>query len=175
MRSISLPAHLIAGILCATVLAVTATAAEINALAPPKGEVILSISGAIEHKNVPDSADFDMSMLESLGTTTLRTSTPWTDGTQEFTGVLMRDVLRAAGARGVTVNAIARNNYSYRIPLADFDEFPVLLAFAMNGVALQLRDKGPLWIVYPRDEFPELMNQPIERRMVWQLRSLVVE
>lgn len=175
MRSLNFPASLIAGMLCVTIFAAPAIAGETAVLDRPGGEVILTISGAIERRNADDSATFDLAMLEKLGVTTIRTSTPWTDGTQAFTGVLMRDILRAVGAHGDTVNAIARNNYSYRIPVSDFLEFPVLLAFAVNDVPLQLRDKGPLWIVYPRDEFPELATQMIERRMVWQLRALVIE
>jgi hypothetical protein len=41
-----------------------------------------------------------------------------------------------------------------------------------DGVELQLRDRGPLWIVYPRDSFRELRDESNNFKWIWQLRSL---
>lgn len=144
-------------------------------LAKPQGPVVLTVSGKIGNTNSGQAANFDMEMLESLGRITLRTSTPWTDGTQVFRGVLVRDVLAAAGAYGDSIRAIALNDYSYAIEVSDFLNFPVLIATDMNGERLRIRDKGPLWIIYPRDDYAELRSKEIDYRMVWQLREFVVE
>ena len=45
----------------------------------------------------------------------------------------------------------------------------------MNGDRLRVRDKGPLWIVYPRDDYAELRSKDVDYKMVWQLRELIVE
>ncbi len=140
----------------------------------PQSNVILEISGKITKTNAPGAASFDRSMLEGLGITTLRTSTPWTDGIQEFRGVLVLDVLDRAGADGQVVRAIAHNDYTIDIPADDFRKYPVLLALEMNGVQLELKDKGPIWIVYPLDEFALLQDRATERKMVWQLKELQV-
>ena len=87
----------------------------------------------------------------------------------------MRDVLSAVGANGVSVTAIALNDYSYTMPAADFERYPVLLATAMNGEEMSSRDKGPMWIIYPRDDFPELDQQESDHRTLWQVRELVIE
>ena len=150
-------------------------AEELQPLAKPQGPVVLTVSGKVSNTNTGQAADFDMEMLEGLGRTTLRTSTPWTDGTQVFGGVLARDVLAAAGASGDTVRAVALNDYSYAIEVSDFLDFPVLIATDMNGDRLRVRDKGPLWIVYPRDDYAELRSKDVDYKMVWQLRELVVE
>ena len=76
-------------------------------LAEPEGRVILTISGAIDRTNGDALARFDRKMLEVLGTTTITTSTSWTDGPQEFEGGLARDVLKAVGANGGTIAATA--------------------------------------------------------------------
>lgn len=143
-------------------------------LQAPQHTVILAISGKIAQTNTPDSASFDRAMLEGLGTTTLRTSTPWTDGIQEFRGVLVRDVLERAGAEGQIVRAIAHNDYIIDIPAADFRDYPVLLALEMDGAQLEMKDKGPIWIVYPLDQFEILQDRATERKMVWQLKELQV-
>ncbi len=143
-------------------------------LAKPSGRVILTISGAIDHTNADGHAEFDRKMLEQLGTTAFATSTTWTDGTPEFEGVLARDILKAVGAHGTTALAVALNDYSFEIPISDFEDYPVLFALRMNGVELTARDKGPIWIVYPRDQHRELRNQMTESNWVWQLARIDV-
>lgn len=144
-------------------------------LPAPQGKVILSISGEISERNNGDLADFDLDMLQSLGVRALATTTSWTDGTQNFTGVPMRILMKAVGATGKTVEAVALNGYTYEIDMEDFALYPVLLAIKLNGRVLKVRDKGPLWIVYPLDDFGEAEKPMIERRMVWQVRQLIVK
>ena len=41
--------------------------------------------------------------------------------------------------------------------------------------AMPVRDKGPLWAVYPLDGHPELNNEGTHAKMIWQVRRLDVE
>jgi hypothetical protein len=66
------------------------------------------------------------------------------------------------------------NDYSADIPLSDFMNYDVILAWSMDGQPLTRRDKGPLWIIYPRDAVPELRDERYEHRWVWQLASLLL-
>lgn len=85
----------------------------------------------------------------------------------------MRDVLKAVGATAATtVMAKALNDYQVEIPVADFQRYDVILASSMDGKVLTARDKGPLWIVYPRDKHGELADERIDQRWVWQLNRL---
>ncbi|HSP24374.1 MAG TPA: molybdopterin-dependent oxidoreductase [Saliniramus sp.] len=153
----------------------TALGSDAAPLAAPSGEVLLRISGEIDNANVGDEAHFDRAMIEELPARRLDTSTVVTDGVQSFDGVLMRDLLAAAGARGDTVSARALNDYTIDIPVGDFSDFDVVLALRMNGEELTARDKGPLWIVYPRDDFAELRDIRYDYRWVWQLIHLEVQ
>ena len=72
------------------------------------------------------------------------------------------------------VVATASNDYVASIPLRELYDYPVLLAFKMDGRDLELRDKGPIWIVYPRDQFEELNNSMTDKNWVWQLSELEV-
>ena len=87
----------------------------------------------------------------------------------------MRDILARAGAKGETVRATALNDYVMEIPVEDFHRFDVLAALYMDGVELSPRDKGPVWIVYPRDAYPELADIRYDVRWVWQLVTLHVQ
>lgn len=153
----------------------TAWAQDGDALPKPEGEVLLRITGKIANTNVDGEAHFDRAMIEALPIHTLETSTVVTDGVRSFKGILMRDLLDAVGANGTTVTASALNDYIVDIPVSDFEEFDVLLAFQMDGRQLMPRDKGPLWIVYPRDDFEVLQDIRYDYRWVWQLNHLHVQ
>ena len=144
-------------------------------LAKPSGPVILTVTGAISRTNGPGRAEFDQKMLEALGIERLATSSDWTDGKPVFEGVPGRKLLEAVGAHGKTLSAIALNDYAVDIPADDFATYPVLLALRMNGQALTPRDKGPIWIVYPRDQHPELRDPKINDRWIWQLKAIDVK
>ncbi len=140
----------------------------------PAGEVMLSVEGAITITNDADRAVFDLEMLRSLGDARITTSTPWTDGIIEFSGVRVVDVLAAVAAAGDEVTASALNDYASTMPVALLEESGAILAFEMNGAAMPRRDKGPLWLIFPWDERPEYKMPGIKVHAVWQLNRLVV-
>ena len=160
---------------CLLAMLVSAVVRADGELPSPEGKVILTVSGSIKHTNDGDSAKFDRAMLESLGQSELAVTTPWTDGTQQFKGVLGRLVLEAVGAEGNTITAFAINDYQISIPVSDLRNYPVLFALQQNGRYMRVRDKGPIWIVYPRETYPELDTDLITDRWIWQLKALVIE
>lgn len=155
-------------------LAAPSTARAAEPLPKPAGTVLLTVSGHIERGNDDKTARFDLGMLSKLGVKTVRTSTPWTDGAHVFEGVLVRDLLVDVGAVGSMVRARGLNDFFVDIPLSDFTRYSVLVAFKMDGQNLQVRDGGPLWIVYPRDGFPELAGPVMSARSIWQLVAIDV-
>ncbi len=76
-------------------------------LPKPTGKIALTITGENLHTNAPGRAEIDWQMLKGLGVKTLKTSTPWTNGTPEFKGVLARDLLDLLAVKGKTVHAVA--------------------------------------------------------------------
>ena len=144
-------------------------------LPEPEGRVILEVRGNVGVTNREGTAAFDLHMLESLGMTTLATTTPWTDGVIAFEGVLMADLLDAVHGTGDSVVARALNDYEIRIPLSDFRTWPVLLALKVDGEYLRIRDKGPMWIIYPRDDYSELDTDDTMDKSIWQLKHLIIE
>jgi hypothetical protein len=133
--------------------------------------VLLTVTGRL---GAPAAREFTLPSLEALGTYSVRTSTPWTDGVQEFTGVRLRDLLAAVGAQGGTLAMTALNDYTVEIPAADASAYDVIVAYRRNGAAMPVRDKGPLWIIYPLDQHAELRNAEHQARMIWQLRRIDV-
>lgn len=145
------------------------------ALEQPVGPVILSISGKVTSPNIAQTAAFTMAMLEALPQKTFTTKTPWYPAPVEFTGPLLRDVLAAAGARGDKLVALALNDYKTEIPITDAMVHGMILARLMNGKPMAIRDRGPLFIVYPFDTKPELQAERYYNRSAWQLSRLIVQ
>lgn len=143
-------------------------------LPEPTGEVVLTVAGQIKHTNGDGVAAFDRAMLENLGLSKLRTWTPWTVGDIHFEGVLVEALMERVGADGTRVHAKALNDYEVAIPLSDFAEYPVLLAMYADGHELTMRDRGPLWIVYPWTDHPELDDRLTRQKSIWQLIHLRV-
>jgi len=141
----------------------------------PTGNVILSISGAITETNAGSDAIFDRDMLRALGMHSLITTNPFETGLQRFEGVLLSDVLKHTGATGKTIIAHALDGYTVEIPAADATRYPVLLAMVWNGQEMTVRNKGPLWVVYPVDQFDELKKEIFSIRSIWQLTRLTIK
>lgn len=156
-------------------LSVSFTVADDDRLPAPSGEVILKISGNTVHTNVGNEVHFDRDMLMDLLPRTIETRTPWHGQPGSFEGPLFRSVLEAAGARGDRVWVHALNGFEAPIPVEDFHEYDVILAMKHNGQPMAIRDFGPLFVLYPFDQHPELNNETIRFRSVWQVGRIHVE
>lgn len=161
------------GFACALALVLlTAGIARAEPLPKPTGKVLLVVSGSIENTNGDGTASFDLAMLEAIGTATTKTTTAWTEGTSTFEGVLLSKLMQRVGAKGKIAVTIALNDYKVEIPVDDFAKYPVILAYRKDGEELKIRDKGPLWVVYPQDEFPELKTKQTQAKWVWQVKEI---
>jgi hypothetical protein len=139
------------------------------------GPVVLKITGKISTKNKGDSAVFDDALLDALPQKSFVTETPWTKGLVKFTGPLLSDVLKAVNASGTNIKAIALNDYKVNIPMEDVSKYGIILARQMDGKMMSVRDKGPLFVMYPFEQFPEIKTSIYFSRCIWQLQSISVE
>lgn len=145
------------------------------ALPAPKGRVVLTIYGRIGIRNAGETAQFDMDMLAAMPQHSFSTRTPWYPTARKFTGPLLRDVLAAAGAQGRTLRAIALNDYKVELPVEDASRYPVVLARLLDDKPMPVRDKGPLFIIYPFDADETLRSERYYSRSAWQLKVIEVE
>jgi len=140
----------------------------------PKGEVILTMSGAIGTTNGDGVLTLDAELFATLPQHSFTTGTIWTEGTATYTGVLLRDLLAAAGATGATVKLTALNDYQIEMPAADALGDGPLLANLSDGQPMPLRDKGPIWLIYPYDTVAGFRTEQTYARSIWQLNRIEV-
>lgn len=109
-----------------------------------------------------------MDDLRALPAQVIETTTPFTDGQQRFDGVPLRSVLGDV-AQGDVVTLVAVNEYAVTIPVAEITETVPIIAFERNGSPMSVREKGPLWIIYPFDDDVAYQNELTYSRSIWQL------
>jgi len=110
--------------------------------------------------------------LRAMEAVELRTGTPWTYETATFTGVTGRHFVEALGASGSEVVADALNDYHVTIPFDVFASDTTLIAYARDGAPMPVRDKGPLWIVFPFDTDELYSSDSYKTYAIWSLYRL---
>ena len=142
------------------------------ALDRPAGKVILTVTGTLNVRNEAEAAVFDQALLDQLPQHSFSTKTPWYPEARKFSGVLLSDLLKAVGAQGTTLKAAALNDYRVEIPIEDLVRHGAMIASQLDGKPIAVRDKGPLLVIYPFDDKPELRTAVHYSRAIWQLKSL---
>ena len=89
--------------------------------------------------------------------------------------MLLRDLLGAVGSAPARLNAMALNDYRVEIPAEDVARGEAMLAYLLDDQPMSVREKGPLVIIYPFDDKPELRSAVHYSRAIWQLRALDIQ
>ena len=90
-------------------------------------------------------------------------------------GPALATVLDAAGvpitAREMRFYAI--DAYEITIPISDIATYHSVMAHTQNGTRLTIATRGPVFLVDPRDQQPELANIKGQVQFVWMAKILV--
>lgn len=135
----------------------------------PAGRIVLTVTESEGHRT-----DLDLAGIESLGLVAVETVTPWTEGMQRFEGVPLARLIDAVAPGATMIEATAINAYAIEIPVEDARRHGMLVATRLNGRPMSVRDKGPLWIIYPWSQHPELDRPTYHARSIWQLRTIAL-
>jgi len=152
-------------------------------LAPPgrglaqtaAGREVLTVSGRIAAAHLAQGARFDLHALEALGLETLETRTPWTGAEiRRFEGIRLARLLGAVGAEGAQLRAVALNDYAITASIAELTAAGGFLATRQDGQPLRIRDRGPIWLLFPWSTRPELDTAMLRERSIWQIRRIEI-
>ena len=145
-------------------------------LVEASGSPVLEISGNITALTKASKVyTLSAEQFEAMPQSSITTATTWTP-VSKFTGVKMEEILRVTGAKGEFAQVYALDDYSVRIPVADFKRYGLVLARSMNGKPLEASKFGPYFLVYPKDKYPKELNTPTsEAKFVWQVSRIVFQ
>lgn len=122
--------------------------AELAYLPAPTGEVVLTILGA-DKPNVGDEFRLDLDGIESLGTETVTIHEPFLNTEIEMTGVLVDDLLAAAGVDPDAELAwTALDDYQVHFTGRQVGAENGILATRIDGVPIEIADGGPIRVIF---------------------------
>jgi len=132
-------------------------------------DVVLTVTGDTAPSEQGDVWTFNLNALQMLPETTFETTTIWTDGVQAFEGISLADLMSHVGARQGEILAVALNDYAVKIPTSDAVKGGAIIAYRRGGAEMSIRDRGPLWVVYPFDGNEKYKSEEYYSRSIWQL------
>ena len=95
------------------------------------------------------------------------------DGTTDDTAAIEKAIL--------THGSVSFPKGTYRltrtisIPMSDVSKFKVIVARQIDDKPIPVREKGPLFVVYPFDSAAELRTSTYYERSIWQLKALDIQ
>jgi hypothetical protein len=120
-------------------------------IAAPKGEVVLTVTGAIGAHNKGRRLELDLASLERMRQVRLEAAEPFLKRRVTFQGVLLSDLLKVAGVseEAGKVSLTALDDYKVDFTLADVRSSQMLLATRADGKHMPVDRSGPIRIVFP--------------------------
>ncbi|MCD1625069.1 MAG: hypothetical protein ACU0B7_08810 [Paracoccaceae bacterium] len=134
-------------------------------------DVLLSIDAQGDGSAIKTFTDTDLLALPQIE---FSTSTIWTPEPATFSGPSLASVLEAAGAAKGALSMIAVNEYKVEIPTDRIEDNAPIIANRINGAPFSIRDKGPLWLVFPFDSNPRFQTEEVYSFSIWQLTQIKV-
>lgn len=150
----------IGGVMAAVVLATAALAQE----------VILTVTDVAAGRSVT----FTQEALLALPQTTFETSTIWTDGVSRFSGPALAAVLAAAEMPLSDLRISALNDYNVDFPAEKITPTAPVLTTLIDGAPFSVREKGPIWLLFPFDSDESFRTEDNFALSVWQLARIDV-
>ncbi|MBT3140445.1 molybdopterin-dependent oxidoreductase [Falsiruegeria litorea] len=146
----------------------------LSAISTVASETILTVSGLPVASGSEATVEFELEELRRIGEITFSTTTPWTEGEQTFTGVPLATFVSSLDLKAGVLKATAVNDYAVEIPVSEALFDGPIIAYLKNDERMSIREKGPLWLVYPYDSDAKFRTEIVYSRSIWQLDRIVV-
>lgn len=122
---------------------------------------------------------FSWQQLQALATTHVKTSDPnHTSDIKEildFRGVLVSTLLDKFGKTDSTeVTFIAADAFQATISLTDLRRYPIMIAVERDGKEISRSDGGPLYLVFPHTQYPELQLKYTDKFWPYYVTHMIV-
>lgn len=135
-------------------------------------DVLLTVDGRGDGSSLKQFTDADLMALPQVE---FMTSTIWTAGVSTFSGPALASVLEAAGAADGVLMMTAVNDYKVEVPRSIVEPTVPILANRLDGKPFSIRDKGPLWLMFPFDSDSRYQSEEVYSFSIWQLTQIKVQ
>lgn len=119
-------------------------------------------------------AQFTDATLSDLPQVSFSTTTLWTQGLISFSGPTLQSVLEVTGFTPdvEAIRLTALNDYSVTMETSLIGQNAPIVANRINGAPFSVRDKGPLWIMFPFDLDIKYRSESFYSLSIWQLSHI---
>ncbi|HAS61288.1 MAG TPA: hypothetical protein DCS35_01195 [Vibrio sp.] len=115
------------------------------------------------------------SLLKEFPITRFETRLPWFPEQRSFAGIPVTQLLDKYGDENTfAVTFVALNDYAATSTVKDIRNFYPILAVKMNDEPIQVRHKGPYWLIFNLNKYPEIDNINYHSQMVWQIDEITL-
>ena len=123
-----------------------------QALAAPAGDVILTVTGDIETPNVDDACQFDAELFDQYAIEQTLDD-PWMGDGLVYRGLTLATIWELCGgsAEAEVATLVAKDGMAIEIAAADLMEWPIMIAYQVDGEDLVDELGGPVKLVFPAD------------------------
>lgn len=126
--------------------------------------------------------ELNLQKLQALATTSVVTKEPHNTSNSDpntnfqFQGVAVSQLLKKFGVAPDVkeVTFVAYDGYRSTVSLADLRRFPIIIALERNNRQISRSDGGPLYLVFPYDQHPQLQQQYPDRFWAFYLTDMIV-
>lgn len=126
--------------------------------APTLGEALVTISGKITELNNDETYVLDQAAFEAKSVELIYND-PYMGSGLKYKGILLRDLIEMVGANNAnTIHLFSTADQNVDIPVADAQEWDIMLARWVDGVLLDPDIGGPVKLVFPddaKDTYPD--------------------
>ena len=119
--------------------------------------------------------------LEALATTSVWTKDPHNNtgdrnALVHFRGVAVSKLLDKFGVApdATEVTFVASDAYRATVSLADLRQYPIIIALERNNQKIPRSDGGPLYLVFPYSQFPQLQQNYPDQLWTFYITDMVV-
>ena len=147
-----------------------------DAIPEPRGDVILTVAGAVGKTNYDNKILMDLATIESVGLVEYEVVDPFENRKKLFRGVLMRELLNLwkVDAAATTLDMVALNDYHVDVPIAIMREKPLLFALQADGEYMRPDYRGPAMLVFPYGYYK--FQRPLtDAHWIWQIKAITVK
>ncbi len=146
----------------------------VGALAPMAAHAsptLLTVEGDISGQGIRDFNDQDLSELKQAE---FSTSTIWTTNRIKFSGPTLQGLLDEVGAGPGPIRLRAVNDYVVVMPRDRVEKNAPIIANRMDDEPYGIRQKGPLWLIFPYDSDARFQSEEVYAFSIWQLTHIEI-
>ncbi|GAA5645841.1 molybdopterin-dependent oxidoreductase [Vibrio proteolyticus] len=105
----------------------------------------------------------------------ITTHLPWLTDSHTFTGTSASELLDYLGVRDAyAMSFIGLNEYAATTTIEEIDKYHPIIAYYQDGKPMKVRHKGPYWLLFNVDKYPETGSEVFQTKMVWQIKEIIV-